>query len=103
MNLIVTDFKSSRVKIILAKPPSPWIICFHRFLTESKQKFVLESIIKPFENSPRIYTFHFKRTNKEILQTQLIPPSFETRKNDQKYSLDFEIFKNFFTPYCFKL
>ena len=62
-------------------------------LTESKQKFVLKSIIKLFENSPRIYTFHFKRTNKEILQTQFVPPSFKTRKNDQKYSPDFEIFK----------
>ena len=65
-------------------------------LTESKQKFVLKPIIKLFENSPRIYTFHFKKTNKELLQDQFVPPSFKTRKMDKKYNPEFEVFKNSF-------
>ena len=63
-------------------------------ISESKQNFVLKPILKLFENSPKIFSFHFKHLLKE--KNQKIPPAVQTRKNEKKYFPDWEVFKNSF-------
>ena len=63
-------------------------------ISESKQKFFLKPLIKLFENSPKIFSFHFKHFLKE--KNQKVPPAVQTRKNENRYFPDWEVFKNSF-------
>jgi len=60
-------------------------------ISESEQKFFLKSLIKLFENSPKIFSFHFKHFLKE--KNQKVPPAVQTRKNENRYFPDWEVFK----------
>lgn len=66
-------------------------------ITRSKQIYVLRPLIKLFETSPKIYSFHFKKFNKERVQNDFIPPAIISRRNDKKYFPDFETFKKSFS------
>lgn len=63
-------------------------------ISKSKQNFILKPLIKLFEDSPKIFSFHFKHFLKE--KNQKVPPAVKTRKNENKYFPDWEVFKNSF-------
>jgi hypothetical protein len=63
-------------------------------ISKSKQNFILKPLIKLFEESPKIFSFHFKHFLKE--KNQKVPPAVKTRKNENKYFPDWEVFKNSF-------